>query len=74
MDVDGNAGTEPERLAIGLEDAAKRLSMSRATVCQLVYSGDIPSFKVGRRRLIPVEGLRTFIAARMAATAPQAAA
>lgn len=44
-------------LAVGLAEAARRLSLSIRTVAKLVSRGNLPSFKVGRRRLIPVRAL-----------------
>jgi excisionase family DNA binding protein len=71
MVVDDTAGAVPERMAVGLSDGAKQIGLGRAQFCKLVYSGEISSFKVGRRRLIPVDALRAFIAKRVAATAQQ---
>ena len=44
-------------LAVGLAEAARRLSLSIRTVAKLVSRGNLPSLKVGRRRLIPVKAL-----------------
>ena len=39
---------------ISVADLAKRLSVSQSTIKRQVRSGEIPSFKVGARRLVPV--------------------
>lgn len=44
-------------LAVGLAEAARRLSLSIRTIAKLVSRGNLPSLKVGRRRLIPVRAL-----------------
>lgn len=51
-----------ERIAVDVETAAQMLGISRAALYPLVMSGDVPSFKVGRRRLVPVEPLRHWAA------------
>ena len=48
-------------LAVGLAEAARRLSLSIRTVAKLVSRGHLPSLKVGRRRLIPVRALEHLI-------------
>jgi len=48
-------------LAVGIAEAARRLGLSVRTVATLVARGELFSRKVGRRRLVPVEALETFI-------------
>ena len=50
-----------EPLAISTEEAARVLGVSRPTVYQLMGRADFPSFKIGSRSLISVEGLRQWI-------------
>jgi excisionase family DNA binding protein len=51
--------TEP--LALSIEEAARRLSLSPRTVATLVSLKELPSFKVGRRRLVSVRALQDFL-------------
>ena len=48
-------------LAVGLAEAARRLGLSPRTVATLVLRREIPSRKVGRRRIIPVLALEAFV-------------
>ena len=50
-----------EPLAVSAGEAARLLGVSRPTVYQLMGREDFPSFKVGTRTLISVEGLREWI-------------
>jgi excisionase family DNA binding protein len=44
------------------EDAAPIIGVGRTTLFALMRDGEIESVKVGRRRLIPAESLREFVA------------
>ena len=46
-----------DALAVDVREAARRLSLSPRTVATLVSRGELPSRKVGRRRIIPVAAL-----------------
>jgi excisionase family DNA binding protein len=48
-------------LAVGVPEAARRLGLSPRTVATLVARRELPSRKVGRRRIIPVAALEAFI-------------
>ena len=48
-------------LAVGVPEAARRLGLSTRTVATLVARRELPSRKVGRRRIIPVAALEVFI-------------
>ena len=48
-------------LAVGLAEAARRLGLSARTVATLVLRDELPSRKVGRRRIIPVVALEAFL-------------
>ena len=61
-----------EPFALREEKARQLVGMGRTAFLAKVYSGDIPSFKVGAMRLIPVEGLRAWVE-RQAAAASQGA-
>ena len=55
--------TQP--LVVRAAEAAKMLSLSHSALYSLLMSGDVKSFKVGSRRLIPVRALEEFVARRM---------
>ena len=48
------------RIAVDVETAAEMLGVSRGALYPLVMAGDVPSFKIGRRRLVLVEALRSW--------------
>ena len=48
-------------LAVGMVEAARRLGLSARTVATLVLRHELPSRKVGRRRIIPVLALEAFV-------------
>jgi excisionase family DNA binding protein len=48
-------------VAVGLSEAARRLGLSTRTVATLVLRNELPSRKVGRRRIIPVLALEAFV-------------
>lgn len=48
-------------LAVGMVEAARRLGLSARTVATLVLRHELPSRKVGRRRIIPVTALEDFV-------------
>jgi excisionase family DNA binding protein len=50
-------------LTVTVEQAAKLLGIGRSTAYELVHTGDIPSLRLGRRIVIPVERLRHLLAA-----------
>jgi excisionase family DNA binding protein len=48
-------------VAVGMAEAARRLGLSARTVATLVLRRELPSRKVGRRRIIPVAALEVFV-------------
>ena len=48
-------------LAVDIPEAARRLGLSARTVASLVLRLELPSRKVGRRRIIPVAALEAFV-------------
>ncbi len=50
-----------DRLLLTVEEAARRLSLSRTMVYELAMRGEIESFKVGRSRRFPADALVAFI-------------
>ena len=51
-----------EKLAYSSAEVAEVLGISRPMVYNLLKRIDFPSFKIGTRTLIPVDGLREWIA------------
>ncbi len=50
-----------EVLAVRPEEAARRLSISRAHLYRLLQRGELASIRSGSVRLIPVEAIRAFL-------------
>jgi excisionase family DNA binding protein len=48
-------------LAVGLDDAAKMVGIGRTNIWRLTMAGEIPSFNIGRRKLILVEKLKAWL-------------
>jgi excisionase family DNA binding protein len=56
-------------LAHTVNEAIKRLSVSRTTMYELIKAGEVRPFKIGRKTLIPEAELRKVIDSRMAVPA-----
>jgi len=53
---------QPEAaLSVGMVEAARRLGLSARTIATLIKKNELPSRKIGRRRLISVRDLEAFI-------------
>ena len=52
---------------LSVDDAARRLGISRATLYQLADRGGLRTVKVGRRRLVAASDLAAYIEATRAA-------
>ena len=52
---------DPGRLVYSVQEAADLLGISRSFMFQLVATGEIDSFKIGKRRKIPREALDGYI-------------
>lgn len=55
-------------LAVSPAECARLLGISRPKVYDLINQGDFPSFKLGSRTLISVDGLRAWIAKKTEVT------
>jgi excisionase family DNA binding protein len=64
-----HTGQAPLRLLMSVKEAAAAMNLSRAHTLKLVYAGTIVSFKEGKRRLIPLSALESYIRDRLAAEA-----
>jgi excisionase family DNA binding protein len=54
-------GAAPTRLLLGLDEAALQLGISRRTVQSLIYSGELPSVRIARRRLVAAVDLEEYV-------------
>lgn len=50
---------------LNVREAAQRLGVSRARLYQLLQHGEIASFRVGRRRIVPADAIDSYIRARL---------
>jgi excisionase family DNA binding protein len=50
-----------EKLAVDIRSAAEMLSVSPRTIQNYIYSKMLPSRKIGRRTVIPVQALENFL-------------
>src|SRR4051794_627049 len=73
LQTQGDTGDVAERstnrLLWRIDDAAERLSMSRAATYRLVDAGEIAAVRIGRARRIPNGALEEFVARREAEAA-----
>jgi excisionase family DNA binding protein len=61
-------GTAPAfAVALGIEDAARAAGISRTQLYQEMRTGRLASKKIGKRRVVPVDALKAWIAAAPAA-------
>ena len=51
-----------EPLSVSTSEAARLLGVSRPTIYELMQNGGLPWFKVGTRTLLPVSGLKKWVA------------
>jgi len=54
-----------------LAEAAEQLSIGLTTLRQLINSGDLPTVKIGRRRLVRHHDLTDFVGALVSADPPE---
>jgi len=58
--------------AMTVADTARHLSIGRTSAFALIRSGDLTSFRVGRKRLITTASIDAFVSKRCAAEHPAA--
>jgi excisionase family DNA binding protein len=56
-----NAELPETRLTLSVNEAAKRLGVSRSLTYELIRAGDLPAVRLRGRRLISVEALEQFV-------------
>ena len=54
--------TTMDELLVSIEEAARRLQVSRSTLYLLVQRGELQSIKIGASRRVPVAALDEFVA------------
>ena len=52
---------ENERLTASVSDIARQLCLSERTVHRLIKTGELPSIKIGRRRLVQVVQFKAWL-------------
>jgi excisionase family DNA binding protein len=50
-----------EPIAVGISEACRLTGLGRSKLYELLTASEIPSVKIGKRRVIPVAALRDFI-------------
>lgn len=55
-----------DRRGFSPPEAAERIGISVAKMFELIAAGEIESFKIGSRRIIPVSAIDDFIARKLA--------
>jgi len=66
-----------DEVLVTVEEAARRLALSRSVVYALIGRGELGSLKIGSSRRVPVDALDAFVArlagplSRLDATPPQ---
>ncbi len=48
-------------LSLGIDDAARVIGVARSMLYEIVARGELPSFKLGRRRMILAKELEAYI-------------
>jgi excisionase family DNA binding protein len=54
----------PEHLAVQVETAARMTGVSRTEIYKAIKNLDLKSLKIGKRRLVRIDALREWLAAR----------
>jgi excisionase family DNA binding protein len=54
--------TEIQDALIGIRQLSERLGLSRRTIARILARGELPSLRIGRRRLIRLADLRHWLA------------
>jgi excisionase family DNA binding protein len=54
--------TRLEPLAVDIPEACRLTGLGRSKLYELLTAGEIPSVKVGKRRVVPVASLRQWLA------------
>lgn len=57
----------PKPEAVSVEDAMQMIGIGRTKIYDLINSGELPSVKIGRRRLVRVDSIRRLTGAELVA-------
>lgn len=68
--MDASKQTHEQRLAYGIEEAARAIGVSRGHLYELIARGEVRSVKLGDRRLIPTDELRRVLSTSTTESAP----
>ena len=49
------------KILVNVEEAMEALSIGRSKLLELTYEGKLPTIKVGRRRLYPLDRLQKWV-------------
>jgi excisionase family DNA binding protein len=49
------------KLSVSLAEAGEKIGVCKSTVIALANEGRLETFRIGRRRLVPVESLERFV-------------
>ena len=52
------ANENVDLIAISVDEAARKLSISRSLAWEMVWAGRLKTVSLGRRRLVPIQALR----------------
>jgi excisionase family DNA binding protein len=61
---------EGEVLAVSMQEAGRLIGVCKRTITNLVNAKELPSRKIGRRRLIPMSAIQSFLRHDHATTVP----
>lgn len=56
-----NAENRANPISVSVEEAARIIGVTRSAIYAYIALGEIPSFKLGRRRLMLVKSLEAFV-------------
>lgn len=63
--------SDGRKLLLTVDEAARRLSLGRSHLYELVMRGDIDTIKLGRSRRIPAAALDRFVSERLEAASDE---
>ena len=64
--TDASIVATPQVRLVSVDAAAQLLGVGRTTVYDLINRGALPSMKIGRRTLLPIDGIDAFVGQKLA--------
>ena len=61
MDISDHSRAAPVRRALSIPEFCKAYGLSRSTVYRMMAEGTLPSVKIGKRRLVPVDAAEALL-------------